>query len=91
MLKKMSKHWTLCFILLVCLLINFSDCVRPINPEKRSRLGKSSEDGVSPTDRADLKLESGCPDRCVCYETIVRCMFLKLKNVPDIPRNTTNL
>ena len=79
-------------ILIICLSVDVSVSVRPIHPEKQARLGKSSESvGLVRSKNENLILESGCPDRCVCYETIVRCMFLSLKKIPEIPKNTTNL
>lgn len=33
----------------------------------------------------------GCPSRCLCYKTIVRCMYLRLTHVPRAPPNTTVL
>ncbi|XP_053395477.1 peroxidasin-like isoform X2 [Mercenaria mercenaria] len=32
-----------------------------------------------------------CPDRCQCYGTTVRCMFLQLETIPAVPRTTTIL
>lgn len=32
-----------------------------------------------------------CPLRCLCFRTTVRCMFLHLEKVPDIPEDTTVL
>ena len=32
-----------------------------------------------------------CPERCLCYRTTVRCMFLQLKNIPVVPPETTTL
>jgi len=33
----------------------------------------------------------GCPPSCVCFRTTVRCMFLQLDAVPDVPDSTTIL
>jgi len=33
----------------------------------------------------------GCPPSCVCFSTTVRCMFLQLDAVPDVPDPTTIL
>jgi len=33
----------------------------------------------------------GCPPNCVCFRTTVRCMFLQLDAVPDVPDATTTL
>jgi len=33
----------------------------------------------------------GCPPNCVCFQTTVRCMFLQLDAVPDVPTSTTTL
>jgi len=33
----------------------------------------------------------GCPPNCVCFETTVRCMFLQLAEVPNVPDSTTTL
>jgi len=33
----------------------------------------------------------GCPASCVCFRTTVRCMFLQLDSVPDVPDSTTIL
>jgi len=33
----------------------------------------------------------GCPASCVCFRTTVRCMFLQLDAVPDVPESTTIL
>ncbi|XP_052121607.1 peroxidasin [Frankliniella occidentalis] len=32
-----------------------------------------------------------CPNRCVCFKTTVRCMFLQLDHVPRVPPDTTIL
>ncbi|CAL1272051.1 unnamed protein product [Larinioides sclopetarius] len=32
-----------------------------------------------------------CPARCLCFRSTVRCMFLQLDKVPDIPPETTVL
>lgn len=32
-----------------------------------------------------------CPNRCVCAATTVRCMFLKLDSIPEVPPDTTVL
>ncbi|KFM72304.1 Peroxidasin, partial [Stegodyphus mimosarum] len=32
-----------------------------------------------------------CPSRCLCFRTTVRCMFLKLEKVPEVPADTTIL
>ncbi|ODM97861.1 Peroxidasin-like protein [Orchesella cincta] len=32
-----------------------------------------------------------CPLRCLCFRTTVRCMFLHLEKVPDVPDDTTVL
>jgi len=33
----------------------------------------------------------GCPANCVCFQTTVRCMFLQLDAVPNVPDSTTTL
>ncbi|XP_071446700.1 peroxidasin homolog [Hetaerina americana] len=33
----------------------------------------------------------GCPNRCICFRTTVRCMFLRLERVPPVPLGTTIL
>jgi len=33
----------------------------------------------------------GCPPNCVCFQTTVRCMFLQLDAVPNVPDSTTTL
>jgi len=33
----------------------------------------------------------GCPPNCVCFQTTVRCMFLQLDAVPQVPASTTTL
>ncbi|XP_037077759.1 peroxidasin-like, partial [Pollicipes pollicipes] len=32
-----------------------------------------------------------CPPRCLCFRTTVRCMFLGLKQLPQVPASTTIL
>ena len=32
-----------------------------------------------------------CPTRCLCFRSTVRCMFLQLDRVPQVPSNTTIL
>ncbi|XP_012257101.2 peroxidasin [Athalia rosae] len=32
-----------------------------------------------------------CPAKCVCYADTVRCMFQKLRTIPDVPRTTVVL
>ncbi|GFY51302.1 hypothetical protein TNIN_138911 [Trichonephila inaurata madagascariensis] len=32
-----------------------------------------------------------CPARCLCFRSTVRCMFLQLDQVPDVPPETTVL
>ncbi|KAL5015945.1 hypothetical protein ScPMuIL_005534 [Solemya velum] len=32
-----------------------------------------------------------CPDRCLCFRTTVRCMFLQLDRIPQVPEDTTVL
>ncbi|KAK7869718.1 hypothetical protein R5R35_011787 [Gryllus longicercus] len=32
-----------------------------------------------------------CPAKCLCFRTTVRCMFLQLDNVPQVPTETTIL
>ncbi|KAG8323490.1 hypothetical protein J6590_006508 [Homalodisca vitripennis] len=32
-----------------------------------------------------------CPPRCLCFRTTVRCMFLSLDRVPEVPPDTTIL
>lgn len=32
-----------------------------------------------------------CPYRCLCFRTTVRCMFLQLEKVPEVPEDTTIL
>ncbi|CAL4114099.1 unnamed protein product, partial [Meganyctiphanes norvegica] len=32
-----------------------------------------------------------CPDKCLCFRTTVRCMFLQLDHIPRVPRETTIL
>jgi hypothetical protein len=67
-----------------------SAAVRPIRPERRP--GRPDVAEVAGSKSEPLKLEAeGCPDRCVCFESIVRCMFLRMKKVPEVPANTTNL
>ncbi|XP_021933013.1 peroxidasin isoform X8 [Zootermopsis nevadensis] len=35
--------------------------------------------------------EAQCPARCLCFRTTVRCMFLQLDKVPEVPPETTIL
>ncbi|XP_011629559.1 peroxidasin [Pogonomyrmex barbatus] len=46
---------------------------------------------TDPSQAAETTVE--CPQKCVCYNgtTQVRCMFLKLTQVPRVPSNTTVL
>lgn len=32
-----------------------------------------------------------CPDKCLCFRTTVRCMFVQLATVPEVPPGTTIL
>uniref|UniRef100_A0A646QDL0 Peroxidasin n=1 Tax=Hemiscolopendra marginata TaxID=943146 RepID=A0A646QDL0_9MYRI len=41
--------------------------------------------------RVTLAEGLNCPDRCLCFRTTVRCMFLQLDHVPSVPRETTIL
>ncbi|BFY99802.1 hypothetical protein BsWGS_02841 [Bradybaena similaris] len=34
---------------------------------------------------------SVCPERCFCFRSNVRCMFLNLENIPNVPDDTTVL
>ena len=38
-----------------------------------------------------LDIKAQCPERCQCYGSTVRCMFLQLETIPRIPRSTTVL
>jgi hypothetical protein len=40
---------------------------------------------------ATLAKEHRCPNKCLCFKTTVRCMFLHLDQVPQVPHNTTTL
>lgn len=35
--------------------------------------------------------ENECPSRCLCFRTTVRCMFLQMEKVPEVPSTTTIL
>ncbi|KAJ9586073.1 hypothetical protein L9F63_020270, partial [Diploptera punctata] len=35
--------------------------------------------------------DAQCPARCLCFRTTVRCMFLQLDSVPQVPSETTIL
>lgn len=35
--------------------------------------------------------DAQCPARCLCFRTTVRCMFLQLDRVPEVPPETTIL
>jgi hypothetical protein len=35
--------------------------------------------------------DAQCPPRCLCFRTTVRCMFLQLDKVPEVPPETTIL
>uniref|UniRef100_A0A4D5R9E2 Peroxidasin n=1 Tax=Scolopendra viridis TaxID=118503 RepID=A0A4D5R9E2_SCOVI len=41
--------------------------------------------------RVTLAEGVNCPDRCLCFRTTVRCMFLHLDHVPPVPPETTIL
>ena len=85
-------HRKLFPVFVLILVFKFSVSVRPIPPGKQGKLEKISAATGNEVQKSEkLKLESGCPDRCVCFETIVRCMFLKIRKIPEIPANTTNL
>ena len=32
-----------------------------------------------------------CPDKCLCFRTTVRCMFVQLSTIPVVPPHTTIL
>ena len=87
---KMAKARLL--ILIFCLALCLSEAVRPIRPDKRGkfskkhhhRLKKFQEDESS----NEINQSVSCPKRCVCYNSTVRCMFLKLKEVPSVLSST---
>ncbi|XP_059477617.1 peroxidasin isoform X1 [Neocloeon triangulifer] len=35
--------------------------------------------------------QQNCPSNCLCFRTTVRCMYLHLTDVPQVPHNTTTL
>ena len=40
---------------------------------------------------AAVRAQSDCPPRCLCFRTTVRCMFLGLRQLPQVPEATTIL
>ncbi|XP_043196790.1 peroxidasin homolog isoform X2 [Amphibalanus amphitrite] len=38
-----------------------------------------------------VRAHSDCPPRCLCFRTTVRCMFLGLRQLPQVPEATTIL
>lgn len=90
---KVIKMWRK-IIASIIIVLNFcphqTSSVKAIRPEFHQRYNQKLVGNFSNLFNTSVEDQS-CPERCMCFEFVVRCLFLRIKRVPRAPRNTTDL
>ena len=76
-------------VLFVINQFHLSVSVSPIST-KRQLLLKKIKEKMLQNDTSNQLIK--CPEACICLEKgVTRCMFLRLKRIPDVPQITERL
>jgi hypothetical protein len=93
----MALRTVLALLILLAVLLLVAS-VKPISQKRQdlfARIRKLSYTSSGPAAGATssklVKSDQKCPEKCICFDGNVRCMFLRIKNIPQIPKSAKTL